>query len=183
MQFPMNQKIRAKVVGATGYGGLGIIDLLLRHPFAEIGALVARDDAGRRISDVYPHLAGYCDLPILAGVACDGDEDLAAARARMQALGQDLSDALAYVHAHPGGKAYHDLHARQLVDAAIAVVVSALFIRFAAKFPEKKAALDFWIQTRFPAARAALEQARSGFLAPVTDFERIAPLPPLADEA
>lgn len=120
---------------------------------------------------------------ILAGVACDGDEALAAARARMQALGQDLSDALAYVHAHPGGKAYHDLHARQLVDAAIAVVVSALFIRFAAKFPEKKAALDFWIQTRFPAARAALEQARSGFLAPVTDFERIAPLPPLADEA
>ena len=119
---------------------------------------------------------------ILAGVACDGDKDLAAARARMQALGQDLSDALAYVHAHPGGKAYHDLHARQLVDAAIAVVVSALFIRFAAKFPEKKAALDFWIQTRFPAARAALEQARSGFLAPVTDFERIAPLPPLADE-
>ena len=61
----MNQKIRAKVVGATGYGGLGIIDLLLRHPFAEIGALVARDDAGRRISDVYPHLAGYCDLPVL----------------------------------------------------------------------------------------------------------------------
>ncbi len=62
----MNTKIRAKVVGATGYGGLGIIDLLLRHPYAEIGALVAREDAGKRISDVYPHLAGYCDMPILA---------------------------------------------------------------------------------------------------------------------
>lgn len=62
----MDRKIRVKVVGATGYGGLGIIDLLLRHPNAEIGALVARDDAGKRISDVYPHLAGYCDLPILA---------------------------------------------------------------------------------------------------------------------
>ncbi len=62
----MNQKIKVKVVGATGYGGLGIIDLLLRHPYAEIGALVAREDAGKRISDVYPHLAGYCDLPILA---------------------------------------------------------------------------------------------------------------------
>lgn len=61
----MNNKIKVKVVGATGYGGLGIIDLLLRHPFAEIGALVAREDAGRRISDVYPHLAGYCDMPIL----------------------------------------------------------------------------------------------------------------------
>ena len=62
----MNTKIRAKVVGATGYGGLGIIDLLLRHPYAEIGALVAREDAGKRISEVYPHLAGYCDMPILA---------------------------------------------------------------------------------------------------------------------
>lgn len=62
----MDKKIKVKVVGATGYGGLGIIDLLLRHPCAEIGALVARDDAGKKISDVYPHLAGYCDLPILA---------------------------------------------------------------------------------------------------------------------
>ena len=62
----MNKKIKVKVVGATGYGGLGIIDLLLCHPYAEIGALVAREDAGRRISDVYPHLAGYCDMPILA---------------------------------------------------------------------------------------------------------------------
>jgi len=62
----MDKKIRAKVVGATGYGGLGIIDLLLRHPYAEIGALVAREDAGKKISDVYPHLAGFCDLPILA---------------------------------------------------------------------------------------------------------------------
>ena len=62
----MKKKISVKVVGATGYGGLGVIDLLLRHPFAEIGALVARDDAGKKISDVYPHLAGDCDLPILA---------------------------------------------------------------------------------------------------------------------
>ena len=65
----MNQKIKVKVVGATGYGGLGIIDLLLRHPCAEISALVAREDAGKRISDVYPHLAGFCDLPIYAADA------------------------------------------------------------------------------------------------------------------
>ena len=64
---PMNEKnIRVKVVGATGYGGLGIIDLLLGHPNAEISCLVAREEAGRRISDVYPHLAGFCDLPIFA---------------------------------------------------------------------------------------------------------------------
>ena len=63
---PMERKIQVKVVGATGYGGLGIIELLLSHPYAEIGALVAREDAGKRISDVYPHLAGFCDMEILA---------------------------------------------------------------------------------------------------------------------
>jgi len=60
------RRLRVKVVGATGYGGVGIVELLLRHPFAEIGALVAREAVGQRISDVYPHLAGFCDLPILA---------------------------------------------------------------------------------------------------------------------
>ncbi|MGN1359237.1 MAG: N-acetyl-gamma-glutamyl-phosphate reductase [Kiritimatiellia bacterium] len=58
--------IRAKVVGATGYGGIGIVELLLGHPEAEIAALVAREDAGKRLSDIYPHLAGFCDMPILA---------------------------------------------------------------------------------------------------------------------
>ena len=60
------KKIKAKVVGATGYGGLGIIELLLGHPCAEIGAIVAREDVGRRISDVYPHLSGFCDMEIVA---------------------------------------------------------------------------------------------------------------------
>ena len=62
----MNGKIRVKVIGATGYGGLGIIELLLRHPQAEIAALVAREAVGQKMSDVYPHLAGFCELPILA---------------------------------------------------------------------------------------------------------------------
>ena len=70
-------KIRAKIVGATGYGGLGIIELLLQHPNAEIVALIAREDAGKRIDELYPHLAGFCSLPILeaddprANVDCD----------------------------------------------------------------------------------------------------------------
>lgn len=59
-------KLKVKVVGATGYGGLGIIDLLLGHPFAEIACLVAREETGKRISEVYPHLSGFCDLPIVA---------------------------------------------------------------------------------------------------------------------
>ncbi|MDD5706695.1 MAG: N-acetyl-gamma-glutamyl-phosphate reductase [Kiritimatiellae bacterium] len=58
--------IRAKVIGATGYGGVGIIELLLQHPQVKLIALVAREDVGRTISQVYPHLTGFCDLPVLA---------------------------------------------------------------------------------------------------------------------
>lgn len=55
-----------KVIGATGYGGIGIIELLLQHPQVSLRTLVARDDVGRTLGDVYPHLRGFCDLPILA---------------------------------------------------------------------------------------------------------------------
>jgi N-acetyl-gamma-glutamyl-phosphate reductase len=58
--------IKAKVVGAGGYGGVGITELLLRHPEAEIGCLVSLSDTGRRMSDVFPHLRGFCDEVIVS---------------------------------------------------------------------------------------------------------------------
>lgn len=58
--------IKTKIVGATGYGGIGIIELLLQHPEFEIITLVARENVGEKISAVYPHLEGFCSLPILA---------------------------------------------------------------------------------------------------------------------
>ena len=58
--------VRVKVIGATGYGGIGIIELLLQHPEAKLVALVAREDVGQPIAQVYPHLTGFCDLPVLA---------------------------------------------------------------------------------------------------------------------
>lgn len=58
--------ITAKVIGAGGYGGVGITELLLRHPEAELKTLVAKNDVGMTMSSLYPHLSGYCDLPILA---------------------------------------------------------------------------------------------------------------------
>jgi N-acetyl-gamma-glutamyl-phosphate reductase len=57
-------KMKAQIVGATGYGGLGMTELLLRHPHIEITSLLATQDVGKRISDVYPHLRGFCDLTI-----------------------------------------------------------------------------------------------------------------------
>lgn len=53
--------IRAQLVGATGYGGLGMVELLLRHPEIELVSLLAKTDVGRPLSDFFPHLRGYCD--------------------------------------------------------------------------------------------------------------------------
>lgn len=58
-------KKKIKLVGATGYGGLGLTELVLRHPNFEISCAIATQDAGKKISDVWPYLDGYCDLPIV----------------------------------------------------------------------------------------------------------------------
>lgn len=58
--------IKVKVIGASGYGGIGIVELLLRHPETEIQALVALESVGQPISDIYPHLKGFCDMLVLA---------------------------------------------------------------------------------------------------------------------
>ena len=56
--------VRVKIVGAGGYGGVGAIEHLLKHPEAEIVALLDIVDSGKNISDIYPYLRGFCDLPI-----------------------------------------------------------------------------------------------------------------------
>lgn len=58
-------KIKVGIIGAGGYGGCGAIELLLGHPRAEIAALIDKQDVGTPISELYPHLKGFCDLPIL----------------------------------------------------------------------------------------------------------------------
>ncbi len=58
--------IRAKVVGAGGYGGVGIVELLQGHPEAHITALVDVDNIGVPLSRLYPHLIGFVDRPIVA---------------------------------------------------------------------------------------------------------------------
>ncbi len=58
-------KVKVAIIGAGGYGGCGAIELLLRHPNAEIVALMEKQDVGKAISDLYPHLKGFCDLPLV----------------------------------------------------------------------------------------------------------------------
>lgn len=57
--------IKAKVVGAGGYGGIGIVELLHSHPSAKLSCLVDVENIGAPISKLYPHLAGFCDNVIV----------------------------------------------------------------------------------------------------------------------
>ncbi|MHB8762080.1 MAG: N-acetyl-gamma-glutamyl-phosphate reductase [Coriobacteriia bacterium] len=53
--------IPVAIVGAAGYAGVELTRLLLAHPCFDLVTVTSSQDAGRRVSDVYPALAG-CDL-------------------------------------------------------------------------------------------------------------------------
>jgi N-acetyl-gamma-glutamyl-phosphate reductase len=56
-----HKQFRAQIVGATGYGGLGMIEQLIRHPAIELTSLLAKSESGKPISSFFPHLRGFCD--------------------------------------------------------------------------------------------------------------------------
>jgi N-acetyl-gamma-glutamyl-phosphate reductase len=53
----------AVIIGATGFGGLGLVDILSKHPEIRITELAAIDH-GKKISEMYPHLRGISDLEV-----------------------------------------------------------------------------------------------------------------------
>lgn len=59
-----NTKIKAAVLGASGYTGADLIRLAARHPKIAITALIAKGHAGQTLAQVFPHLASL-DLPPL----------------------------------------------------------------------------------------------------------------------
>jgi N-acetyl-gamma-glutamyl-phosphate reductase len=60
------RKVKAVIVGAGGYGGCGATELLVAHPSVDLVALLDTQDVGKPMSDLYPHLRGFCDLTIMA---------------------------------------------------------------------------------------------------------------------
>ena len=110
-----------------------------------------------------------------------GKEDWQGEHPRMAALLKSLDDAVEYVKGREDAKTYHDLSARKLVDAAIALVVAALFVKATAKFDYKKPALAFWLNVEFPRVKGELEQVMSGYVGSTADFETLAPAVSLAD--
>ncbi len=62
----------AVIIGATGFGGLGLIDILSKHPEIKITELAAIDH-GKKISEMYPHLKGISDLEVKSPDNIDSD--------------------------------------------------------------------------------------------------------------
>lgn len=63
-------KIRAGIVGGTGYAGGELLRILLQHPFVDITMVTSRSDAGTPVIETNPSLRGFTDL-----VFQDIDED------------------------------------------------------------------------------------------------------------
>ncbi|MGI6226801.1 MAG: N-acetyl-gamma-glutamyl-phosphate reductase [Peptococcales bacterium] len=55
-------KIKAGIVGVTGYAGGELLRLLLTHPFVEIKMAASRSNAGNDVTDVHPHLTKLITL-------------------------------------------------------------------------------------------------------------------------
>ncbi|MDM1335484.1 N-acetyl-gamma-glutamyl-phosphate reductase [Acinetobacter pseudolwoffii] len=54
--------ITVGIVGGTGYTGVELLRLLLRHPNVQVNVLTSRTENGRRVDDMFPSLRGHTDL-------------------------------------------------------------------------------------------------------------------------
>jgi len=64
---------RVAVAGASGYAGGELLRLLAGHPDLELGVVTGQSNAGRRLAEVHPHLAG---VPSLAGRTFDAADTI-----------------------------------------------------------------------------------------------------------
>lgn len=54
--------IKVGVVGATGYTGVELLRLLVRHPQVEVVCVTSRAEAGQPVDSMFPNLRGFLDL-------------------------------------------------------------------------------------------------------------------------
>ena len=76
------EKVSVGIIGASGYGGVQLVRLLLEHPGVEITYLGGDSSAGKKFASLYPHLSHLVDLEIEAI-----DLDIIASRCQVVFLG------------------------------------------------------------------------------------------------
>ncbi len=68
--------LRVAILGASGYGGAGLIERLSRHPDAKLEAVASRAHLGRPVDDAWPHLAGLVPLSFVDAEAAIASADV-----------------------------------------------------------------------------------------------------------
>lgn len=91
----MNDKTRLKaaVLGASGYTGAETVRLLASHPHVEAVAATGHSLAGKQLSEIFPHLAGT-DLPVVKAEDVDWTEIDVAFGCLPHGTSQDLIETL-----------------------------------------------------------------------------------------
>lgn len=67
--------IKAAIYGATGYGGLELLRLLLTHPDVDVRCATSREP-GRRVDAVHPGLRGLTELTLVSSTPASLEPDL-----------------------------------------------------------------------------------------------------------
>ena len=61
-----SDKLSVGIIGASGYGGVQLVRLLLEHPSVQISYLGGDSSAGKKFATLYPHLSHLVNLNIEA---------------------------------------------------------------------------------------------------------------------
>lgn len=57
--------LKAAILGASGYTGAETVRLLAAHPHVDALAATGNNLAGKQLSEIFPHLSGRTDLPVI----------------------------------------------------------------------------------------------------------------------
>ena len=69
------QKIKASIIGASGYGGAEAVRLLTSHPQVDIIHVTAESQKGQAMSTLYPNLRRFVDQTMIAADAVEIGRD------------------------------------------------------------------------------------------------------------
>ncbi len=58
--------IKVGIAGASGYTGLELLRLLIKHPDVEITAVTSEKHQGQKLADVFPSFGGFSDLQFVS---------------------------------------------------------------------------------------------------------------------
>lgn len=59
-----SRRVKVGIVGASGYGGVQLVRLLIDHPDVEVVYMGGDSTTGKKFADIYPHLAHAINLTV-----------------------------------------------------------------------------------------------------------------------